>query len=498
MADLHTIYAGLEFSAPIWVSSQGPKGGWRYTTEQLADKYLSYVEAGAAAIELPFTCLEPEPPPGTLAQMRVVAAKSNEFGKQGFFILGSDGNVEYLNETLALLKALRGKKVDVPIIANIIASTDVEEWIKLSKVFYEEDVSMIELNVSCPVTVTEKEAVEEVLGGKLPSHAGVLLGTIPKMVEEVTRAVVKEVDIPVAVKMTPEVGYPQLIIVAESIKRAGAKAITGINAPISIAPPDIYNGGRPPFAYVDRYHLTGTYGPWDRFIAYKFVSSIATNVSGIDISAIGGLIDPEHVIEMMMLGAKTAQFSSGLIWKGRTILSRTIEFLTRYMDEYGYSTPEEFTGQTLKYIGEWEEITFAPAVAETDLSKCDGCKICVENICGAGYLENGVVKVNKEECGGCGICVTICPRDARRLIPHINPSRIKELLTNTKGKVHEGVRAQVENILCLGRLYNPEIAEFENTVRKEKGLSPMPLTVGEAEKIASKTKAREKLGSDEG
>ena len=74
--------------------------------------------------------------------------------------------------------------------------------------------------------------------------AGSLLGDSPALLIPVVKAVVDRVNIPVGVKMTPETGFPRLVGIAEEIKKAGAKFITGINAPITCGgPPRTFTKG---------------------------------------------------------------------------------------------------------------------------------------------------------------------------------------------------------------------------------------------------------------
>ena len=70
----------------------------------------------------------------------------------------------------------------------------------------------------------------------------------------------------------------------------------------------------------------------------KTTATIAKFVPEVDIMAIGGLVNPEHVVEMLMLGAKTVGLSSGFFWKGRALLRNSVAFLSRFLDEHGYES----------------------------------------------------------------------------------------------------------------------------------------------------------------
>jgi indolepyruvate ferredoxin oxidoreductase alpha subunit len=56
------------------------------------------------------------------------------------------------------------------------------------------------------------------------------------------------------------------------------------------------------------------------------------------------------------------------------------------------------------------------AKASVDVSKCIGCKICVQKLgCPALSLENGKACVNLSLCAGCGVCASVCKPDAIKI-----------------------------------------------------------------------------------
>ena len=149
-------------------------------------------------------------------------------------------------------------------------------------------------------------------------------------------------------------------------------------------------------------------------IVYKQIAAIAKFVPGIDLIATGGLTVPEHVIEVMMLGAKVTQTVTGILYAGRGLIRRQKQFLTRYMMEQGYHSIEDFIGLGLNYIEPAERMDFKPGkiFAEVDPLKCTGCGLCTDHICLSSYMEDGIARVNIDDCLGCGMCVALCPEGA--------------------------------------------------------------------------------------
>jgi indolepyruvate ferredoxin oxidoreductase alpha subunit len=51
----------------------------------------------------------------------------------------------------------------------------------------------------------------------------------------------------------------------------------------------------------------------------------------------------------------------------------------------------------------------AGTVAAIDISKCTGCKLCLQKLgCPAVSIENGKGFINAALCSGCGLCACVC------------------------------------------------------------------------------------------
>src|SRR5690625_6092069 len=97
------------------------------------------------------------------------------------------------------------------IIANISGST-VEEYEYVAAAFNETDqVHALELNISCPNV----------------KEGGVQFGTEPSMAAEVTRRVKRASNLPVYVKLSPNVS--DIISMAVAVEKAGADGLSMIN-----------------------------------------------------------------------------------------------------------------------------------------------------------------------------------------------------------------------------------------------------------------------------
>lgn len=427
MADLSIKFAGLNMRSPIWVASQAPPGP--VSLAKIIDLYCAYADEGAGAIETHWISSGERTAASYSFETRYLKAKSRPpFGTEGFFVMSPVGkNLGSLSEGLELITALKGRQIGIPIIANTVGpGFDPDGWAALAGKLEAAGADMLELNFSCPMSAGAGKTggayvrAEDVDVDGLPTETSVMLGQSEKACAAMVTAVKHTVRVPVICKMTPEVGYPHFLKVAQAMVSSGANGLTAINAPVSIAPPDIYRGGRPRFAGAERYAFGGAYGPWDRFIAYKFIAALARYVP-TDISGVGGNVDPEHALEFMMLGAKTVQISSGIIWRGHKVVGRTVRFLDRFLDEQGFRSAREIVGLSQQYIVPLDQVTFSSCRSRVREDLCNGCGICVEGICGAldwkPTDERRVPRVDTNFCVGCGMCVMVCPREALVLDP---------------------------------------------------------------------------------
>ncbi len=407
---LSTTFAGVRLRNPIWVASQVSVS--HVDAGSQAEVMRRYVDAGAGAVCTPCILNRSLGDPAMQPARRIIGIKDRyPFYAEGLYGLALNaGNLCHLEFGTELMRRLEG--IEVPIIANIMgASEDPASWVEVARVMESAGARMIELDTSCPLAAPEMDD-----GAGFPLAPGFLLGQVPALMQAVTQAVVEAVDIPVMVKLTPELGFPQFIHMADVVTKAGAHAVSAINAPVSIAPPDIKRGGRPPFPFVERYNFSATFGPWDRFLMYKFVAGIRRH-GPTPISAVGGIVDPEHVVQAMMLGAQTVQLSSGILWRGVKLISRSLRFLEQYGDQQGFASIDDLVGHAHQYLGDVSRDNFASVLPVLDASKCTLCGICAETTCMALRMDDAGLHLHEGLCSGCGLCVVNCPQDAWTLAP---------------------------------------------------------------------------------
>jgi dihydroorotate dehydrogenase/Pyruvate/2-oxoacid:ferredoxin oxidoreductase delta subunit len=442
MADLKTEFAGLKMRNPIGIAPLNRAIGYASDAKVQADWLMRFVDEGAGFVYTGNTRPARSSPAEKRPALKFLRVTCNGFAeREGLFTTGDvDACIHYLDSTLKTISIIKPKlPSDVIFIGDASGEgADVESWVKQAKAFEDAGVDAIELDMSCPLPLMDAQAIKKVSGTRkrysssdIEADLSTLemktlrelglsphLGDTLSVLEPIVRECVNAVKIPVGVKPSAEAGFPRLVAIAKVCKDAGAKFISNINAPISVAPPDLSKGGRPLW---EKLHfpispISAVCGPWDRYQCYKATGTTALFVPGIDISAVGGLVNPEHAVEVLMMGASHVGISSGFFWKGYKSISRFINYLNKYMDEHGFKTMKDLVGCSIKYVRPIDDNIdwgVGKIVSKVDKGKCTQCGICWRGYCPIIYEgDDGYPNVDEKNCQACGMCVAICPADA--------------------------------------------------------------------------------------
>ena len=169
-----------------------------------------------------------------------------------------------------------------PIIANI-SGFSIEEYVECcQKLDKEEQVAILEVNISCPNV----------------HNGGMAFGTSPESAAAVTKAVKAVTTKPVFIKLSPNV--TDIVAIAKACEEAGADGITLINTMLGMR---IDIARRKP---VIANKMGGFSGAAIFPIAVRMVYQVAHAVK-IPVIGCGGVSSAEDVIEMIMAGATGVQ-----------------------------------------------------------------------------------------------------------------------------------------------------------------------------------------------
>lgn len=208
-------------------------------------------------------------------------------------------------------------KICCPLIVSIYGST-VEEYVEVAKAVSSKG-KILELNISCP-----------------NKHDGMSFCLNIDAAKEVVTAVKKAVNVPVFVKVSPNV--PNIDLLAAEVEKAGADGITAIN---TLGPGMIIDieSKKPILAY----KTGGLSGPGIKPIAIKCVYDIYNAVK-IPVIGTGGITTGKDAIEMLMAGASAVGVGSAVYYHGIDVFKKIVDEMQEWMKKNDYKSVKELIG----------------------------------------------------------------------------------------------------------------------------------------------------------
>ena len=395
MADLSTNFLGIKSPNPFWLASAPPTDK-AYNVERA-------FEAGWGGVVWK-TLGEAGPP--------VVNVNGPRYGA----IWGPDrrlmglNNIELITDrdleiNLREIKQVKEKWPDRAMIVSLMVPCEEEPWKKILKRVEETNADGVELNFGCPHGMSER-------------GMGSAVGQVPEYIEMVARWCKQHTNMPVIVKLTPNI--TDIRKPAAAALRGGADAVSLINTINSIVSVDLDNFA--PTPTIDGKGSHGGYcGPAVKPIALSMVSEIARDpeTNGMPISGIGGINTWRDAAEYIALGCGTVQVCTAAMTYGFKIVEEMIDGLSNYMDEKGFDTIEDFRGMAVPNVTDWQYLNLnyvTKARINQDLCiSCGRCHIACEDTSHQAItnMVDGQRKfeVIDEECVGCNLCVNVCPVD---------------------------------------------------------------------------------------
>lgn len=199
------------------------------------------------------------------------------------------------------------KQYDTKIIVNVCGHT-TEEYIEVVERLADEPIDMMEINISCPNV----------------KEGGIAFGQDPKAVEAITKEVKKRAKQPVIMKLSPNVA--DITVMAKAAEAGGADGLSMINT-ITGMKIDI---NRRKFVLANK--TGGMSGPAIHPVAVRMVYQSAQAVN-IPIIGMGGIMNADDAIEMILAGATAVSVGTGNFIDPRTA-EKVVEGIEAYMRKY--------------------------------------------------------------------------------------------------------------------------------------------------------------------
>lgn len=209
------------------------------------------------------------------------------------------------------------KQYDTKIIVNVCGKS-TEDYCEVVERLADEDVDMLEINISCPNV----------------KEGGIAFGQNAKAAEEITKAVKKYAKQPVIMKLSPNV--TDIAEMAKAVEAGGADAISLINT-LTGMKIDI---NRRKFVLANK--TGGVSGPAIHPIAVRMVYQ-AFHAVKVPIIGMGGIASAEDAIEMILAGASAISVGTAN-FHNPSVTMKIVDGIQDYMKQYGFTSVNEMVG----------------------------------------------------------------------------------------------------------------------------------------------------------
>ena len=301
MVELSVKLAGLRLRNPTMLAA-GILGLSAHTLKRA-------YEAGAGAVVSKSIGREPRPGFRTPILVELDCGLLNAVGL-------SNPGVERFSEEV---RALKG--AGVPVIVSVFGFKP-EDYALVARRLVEAGALAVELNVSCPHVSGVRE-----------------IGSRPELVEAVVRVVKDVVDVPVFVKLSPNVtDVARIGLAAEGAGADGVVAINTVRAlaiDIELRRPVLSAG------------FGGLSGPAIKPIALRAVCELY-HALDVPVVGCGGITSWRDAVEFILAGASAIQIGSAIYYKGLGVFRAIVGGLERYMHEHGYSRVADMVGEGVR------------------------------------------------------------------------------------------------------------------------------------------------------
>ncbi len=296
--DMRVKIAGVEWNNPVTVASGTFGSGEEYSEFVDLNRLGAVTTKGVANV--------PWPGNPTPRVAEIHSGMMNAIGLQ------NPGIDVFCERAIPFLR-----QFDTKIIVNVCGRS-AEDYCEVVERLANEDVDMLEINISCPNV----------------KEGGIAFGQNPKAAEEITKAVKKYAKQPVIMKLSPNV--TSIAEMAKAVEAGGADAISLINT-LTGMKIDI---NRKTFALANK--TGGVSGPAVHPIAVRMVYE-AANAVNVPIIGMGGIESAEDAIEMLLVGASAVSVGTANFYNP-TVTMEIVDGIEAYMKQNHFTSVQDMVG----------------------------------------------------------------------------------------------------------------------------------------------------------
>lgn len=296
--DMRVKIAGVEWNNPVTVASGTFGSGEEYSEFVDLNRLGAVTTKGVANV--------PWPGNPTPRVAEIHSGMMNAIGLQ------NPGIDVFCKRDIPFLR-----QFDTKIIVNVCGRS-TEDYCEVVERLANEDVDMLEINISCPNV----------------KEGGIAFGQNPKAAEEITKAVKKYAKQPVIMKLSPNV--TSISEMAKAVEAGGADAVSLINT-LTGMKIDIH---RKTFALANK--TGGVSGPAVHPIAVRMVYEAANAVS-VPVIGMGGIETAEDAIEMLLVGASAVSVGTANFYNPKVTME-IVDGIERYMQQNHFASVQDMIG----------------------------------------------------------------------------------------------------------------------------------------------------------
>ncbi|HEU5083977.1 MAG TPA: dihydroorotate dehydrogenase-like protein [Acidimicrobiales bacterium] len=306
MVDLSTRYLGLELRSPV-VASASP-------LNDRVDIARRLEGAGAGAIVLP-SLFEEEILHEEIGLNRALEAGSEHFAEALDYFPEIDELADAGTRYVATLERIRAA-VSVPVIASLNA-THTGAWVHHARLLEDAGADALELNLY------------HVAADPTWSAADVEARDL-----EIVAAVRAELDIPLAVKLSPY--YSAMANFAAQVAHAGAEGLVLFNR---FYQPDLDLDS---LAVVPRVELSTS---WELRLPLRWIAILSPLLpETVSLAATSGVAEGTDVVKALMVGADVAMTTSAVLRHGPERIAAIEQELVRWLTDREYESVAQLRG----------------------------------------------------------------------------------------------------------------------------------------------------------
>jgi dihydroorotate dehydrogenase (fumarate) len=307
--DLSTTYLGLKLKNPLIIGSS------RLTGEMKTIQQCISFGAGAVVLKSIF-----EEQITRRAETDLKRGRENEAyywfpeARESVLNLSKEAGLEYYLRFIDNLKSSH----DIPVISSIHCVSP-DGWPKFAKQIESAGADALELNISI-----------------FPFNKSMTSAEIEDVYVEIVKAVKKEVNIPVSVKLGPF--FTNICNIVNRIVDAGADGLV------------LFNRYFHPDIDIDNLQVIGHEpysSPEELSLPLRWIALLKGHNIPCDIAASTGVHYHTSVIKQLLVGASAVQLCSTLYLNGIPQIGQILHGLINWMEKHHFETLNDFRGESL-------------------------------------------------------------------------------------------------------------------------------------------------------